>query len=82
MDVKVTLSEAASILDPPMTETQIRAIINALGWPPAGTSPNGRRGRPQHTYPWADITALHALLAPWLQITYANGHATHPQAQI
>jgi len=76
VDVPVTLAEAATLLNPPMTEPQLRAIIRALGIPPAGTRPNGYRGRPQHTYPWAELARLHAALVPWLQITYDKRQAT------
>jgi len=81
VDAALTLAEAAQILDPPMTERQLRAIIGALGWQSAGTRPSGRRGRPAATYPWQQITELHAALVPWLGITYRNGHATHPVTQ-
>jgi len=77
----LTLAEAATLLNPPMTEPQLRAIINALRWQPCGTRPSGRRGRPAATYPWQDISQLHAALVPWLGITYRNGHATHPVTQ-
>ena len=80
-DAALTLAEAAQILNPPMTERQLRQIITALGWQPAGNRPNGKRGRPAATYPWTDITQLHAALVPWLGITYRNGHATHPATQ-
>ena len=62
----LTLREAAEVLEPSMTERQLRDIIRALGWPPAGHRASGRRGHPRATYPAADILRLHAALSPWL----------------
>jgi hypothetical protein len=76
VDAALTLAEASQVLDPPMTEQQLRAIIGALGWQPAGTRPSGRRGRPAATYPWQQISQLHAALVPWLAITYDKGDPT------
>src|SRR5258706_12879210 len=76
VDVPVTLAEAATLLDPQISERQLRMIIRALRIPPAGTRPNGYRGRPQHTYPWAELTQLHAALVPWLGITYDKRRTT------
>jgi len=78
----LTLAEAATILSPPITEQQLRAIISALGWRHSGARYTGRSGRPVLTYPWADLSGLHAALVPWLEITYANGRATHPRTQV
>jgi hypothetical protein len=64
--VTFTLAEAASILQPPLTERQLRQIITALGWPAAGHRRNGRRGHPTRTYDSAGILALHAALAPFI----------------
>lgn len=78
MDVALTLAEAASDsagLNPPMTEQQLTAIIRALGVAPAGRKKyTGRTGRPPDTYKWADITAIHAALLPWL-VTHGNSRA-------
>src|SRR5258707_13853034 len=76
MDAALTLTEAATILQPPMTERQLRHIVTALGWPPAGWRHTGRSGRPAPTYPWHDLTGLHPAQAPSLQLTYRNWHAT------
>lgn len=64
--VALTLAEAAVILDPPMTAGQLRAIIAALGWKPAGNRHTGRRGRPWPVYDAARLMELHAALAPFL----------------
>jgi hypothetical protein len=64
--VTLTLSEAAAVLDPPMTERQLRAIVSALGWQPCGTRRDGRSGRPAAQYDAAEVMRLHAALAPWL----------------
>jgi hypothetical protein len=64
--VAFTLSEASSILNPPMTETQLRTIITALRWQPEGWRQTGRVGHPYPTYPAEEILRLHAALLPWL----------------
>jgi hypothetical protein len=64
--VTLTLAEAATILDPPMTDGQLRAIITALGWKPAGNRHTGRRGRPWPVYNADEILKLHAALVPFL----------------
>lgn len=66
MDVALTLAEVATILDPPMTEKQLRAIVRALRWQPAGTRPSGRAGHPPLTYDAARLMALHRALLPFL----------------
>ena len=64
--VTLTLSEAAAVLDPPMTEQQLRQIVSALGWKPAGNRHTGKRGRPWPVYDAEEILKLHAAIAPWL----------------
>lgn len=66
MDAALTLSEACEVLDPPMTEKQLRQIVRALGWQPSGTRPNGRAGHPPLTYDAARLMALHRALLPFL----------------
>jgi hypothetical protein len=64
--VALTLAEASQVLDPPMTEQQLRAIVTALGWKPAGNRHTGRRGRPWPVYEATEILQLHAALVPFL----------------
>lgn len=66
MDAALTLAEACEVLDPPMTEKQLRAIVRALGWQHTGTRPNGRAGHPPLTYDAARLMALHRALLPFL----------------
>jgi hypothetical protein len=61
-----TLAEAAAILDPPISERQLRAIVAALRLEPCGQRRDGRSGRPAARYPAAELMRLHAALAPWL----------------
>ena len=61
-----TLAEAAQILDPPMTEAQLRAIITALGWQPDSHRRTGRAGRPIACYNATRMMQLHAAVAPFL----------------
>ena len=64
--VSLTLAEAAQVLNPPLTEQQLRAIITALRWQPEGWRRTGRIGHPYPTYPWEEIVGLHAALLPFL----------------
>jgi len=67
VDADLTLAEAAQVLRPPMTEKQLIMVVAALNLPPSGVRHTGRDGRPRRTYPWADLSRLHAALLPWLQ---------------
>ena len=62
----LTLAEAATILEPAMTEAQLRAIVTALRWQPDGYRSNGRPGHPWPTYNAEQIMKLHGALSPWL----------------
>lgn len=64
--VTFTLAEASQILDPPLTETQLREIIRALRWKPDGHRYTGCSGRPIATYDAAKIMKLHSALVPWI----------------
>jgi hypothetical protein len=67
VDADLTLAEAVTVLDPPIGETQLRAIVRALRWAPAGTRPTKRRGHPTLTYDATRIMALHRALLPFLE---------------
>lgn len=64
--VALTLAEAATLLDPPMTEQQLRQIVTALRIPAAGKRDTGRAGRPAPTYDAAALMKLHCALVPFL----------------
>ena len=64
--VTLTLAEAAAILDPPMTERQLRAIITALAWQPDGHRRTGRIGHPWPAYDATRLMQLHAALVPFI----------------
>jgi len=66
VSVAFTLSEAAEVLDPALSEKQLRMIIRALGWKPAGHRYTGRGGHPFATYDMARIQRLHIALLPYL----------------
>jgi hypothetical protein len=66
VSVAFTLGEAAEVLDPPITEAELRAIIKALRWKPAGMRYTGRGGHPYRTWDMARIQRLHAALLPYL----------------
>ena len=63
----LTITEALSLLDPPITEAQLRHAIAAAGLKPCGSRPTGQPGRPHPTYSWPELVALHGALSPWLQ---------------
>lgn len=60
----LTLPEAAEILDPPLTEEQLRALVQATGLRPCGFRRTGGAGRPPRTYPAGALMRLHAANAP------------------
>jgi hypothetical protein len=66
MDAALTLAEAAQVLDPPITERQLRVIVAALGWQPTEVRYSGRTGRPPAAYDAAELMKLHQALLPWL----------------
>jgi hypothetical protein len=61
----LTLAEAATILEPPITETQLRAIVTALRWKPDDHRHTGRAGRPAPAYNATRLLQLHAALVPF-----------------
>jgi hypothetical protein len=63
--VALTLAEASQVLDPPMTAAQLRTIVRALGWQPAGYRYTGRSGHPAATYSATRLLELHAALSPF-----------------
>lgn len=69
--VSLTLAEAATVLDPPVSERQLRAIITALGWQPEGARRTGRAGRPAPAYDATRLLQLHAAIVPFI----ADNHA-------
>jgi hypothetical protein len=64
--VGLTIDEAASLLDPPITRHQLAGLIEALGMRPVGTRHLPRKGRPARTYDAAELVRLHAAVALWL----------------
>jgi hypothetical protein len=72
-EVQLTLSEACDVLSPPVSERQLRLLVRALGWQPAGWRHTGRGGHPCAVYDWARICELHAALAPFLHSSAGSG---------
>lgn len=64
--VTLTLSEASEVLDPPIGERELRAIITALGWQPDSHRHTGRAGRPAPEYNATRLMELHAALVPFI----------------
>lgn len=61
-----TVEDACTLLDPPMTADEVRALIKALRITPDGHRRTGRRGRPAETYDAYTLTRAHAAIAPFL----------------
>jgi len=66
-EVALTIDEAIMVLDPPITDRQLAALIAALGIRPVGKRREPRRGRPRLTYNLAELKRLHRAVAPWLR---------------
>lgn len=69
--VALTLAEACAVLEPPITEPQLRAIVTALGWQPSGRRHTGRAGRPAPEYDATRLLQLHAALIPFIGDNHA-----------
>lgn len=67
VDLLFTLAETAQVVDPPMTETQLRLLVRALGWRPAGYRRDGRPGHPVAEYDAVVLLDLHRVLTPFLR---------------
>ena len=61
----LTLPEAVSIFETPLTQKQLRAIVSALGWKPAEWRHTGRGGHPHPAYDAEQLMRLHAALLPF-----------------
>jgi hypothetical protein len=68
MDAALTIAEAAQILQPPISERQLRAIVAALRWEPAEVRRNGHSGRPPAAYDAGRLLQLHAALVPFMDV--------------
>jgi hypothetical protein len=69
LPVTLTLAEAATVLEPPMTERQLHAIVvDGLLWQPGGLRHTGRSGRPRNAYNATRLMQLHAALVPFTTI--------------
>jgi hypothetical protein len=66
MAVTLTLAEAAMVLDPPIGEQQLRAIVTALGWHADGYRRTGRSGRPADCFDATRLLELHAAIVPFI----------------
>lgn len=81
MDALLTLAEASEVLDPPLTVKQLREIVRALGWKPAGNRYSGRAGHPHATYSAEKIMKMHRALVDAGSIELFFGQATHPRTR-
>jgi len=60
------MAEAASWLDPPLSEEQLTGLARALRLRPAGYRARANAGRRARTYDAGLLMILHALLLPWV----------------
>jgi hypothetical protein len=67
-EAALTVHEAVTVLDPPMTHDQLAGLIAALGIRPVGKRPQSGLGRPRLTYDAAELMRLHAAVLPWLVV--------------
>jgi hypothetical protein len=73
--VEFTLAEAATVLEPAITERQLRAIVRALGWQPSAWRHTGRgRSHPVACYDASEIIALHGALTPFMRAAVPAGN--------
>lgn len=63
-DALLTIEEMVTILDPPLTVPQLRALVQAVGLEPQGARYTGRRGRPGSCYKASELMRLHAAVVP------------------
>jgi hypothetical protein len=61
-----TLAEASELLDPFVSEEQLRLLVKALRLPSLGRRHTGRRGHPETTYSMALLAEVHAANAKFL----------------
>ena len=61
----LTITEACTILQPPIGERALRDVLRALRVKPAGVRRH-TGGRPAATYDIAEICKVHAAISPWL----------------
>lgn len=73
VSVAFTLAEASQVLDPPLSEQQLRMMVRALGWRPAGKRYTGRGGHPVSTWDMARIQRLHIALLPFMDAPATAG---------
>jgi len=57
-----TVEDAATLLDPPITADEVRALITAARIQPTGLRRTGRRGRAPFVYDPTDLMRGHAAL--------------------
>jgi hypothetical protein len=67
--VTLTLADAAAVLEPPMAERQLHAIVvDGLRWKPDELRHTGHPGRPRNAYNATRLMQLHAALVPFTTI--------------
>jgi hypothetical protein len=62
----MTVAEFAAVLQPPVTEDRLRAMIKVAAIMPAQWRRTGKQGHPHPEYDYAAVARLHAALTPWL----------------
>jgi hypothetical protein len=65
--VALTVAEAVTVLDPPISEHRLRQIVRGVGLQPRGHRYTGRAGPPAATYDASQLMRLHAAITPFLE---------------
>lgn len=63
----LTIPELVDLLDPPMTASQVKALIVVMKLRPCGRRLTGRRGRPVLEYDPQPVMAAHADMVKHIQ---------------
>lgn len=69
-DTYLTLAEAVTQLDPPISVADLERLVEANGLRPHGTRRKLGPGRPARTYSWTALSLIHAANIP-LRIRFA-----------
>lgn len=57
-----TIEDAATLLYPEMTATEVRGMVDLFGIAPCGSRRTGRRGRPAPTYDATRLQEAHSVV--------------------
>lgn len=76
-DTYLTLAEAVTQLDPPISVAALEKLVEANGLQPHGTRRKLGPGRPPRTYSWKALCLIHAANVP-LRMQFACPSGVRP----